>query len=229
MEPALLLTRPGQGSQRVLAATEQMLGRSVDHMISPLIRIEPLEAQAPQGVIAVLTSEQGARRAADLGATGLAYCVGDRTAAVARSLGFRARSAAGNVSALIRMIETEQPTVPLLHFRGEHSTGALSDQLNAAGFDTGELVVYRQTARPLSPDAMALLGADRPVVVPLFSPRSAELFVQAVAAPGAPLRPVAISQSAADRLPWPARIAASPDLPSMISAICQELSPLGAR
>jgi uroporphyrinogen-III synthase len=36
--------------------------------------------------------------------------------------------------------------------------------------------VYRQDAQPLTPEAAAILGAKGPVILPLFSPRSATLF-----------------------------------------------------
>jgi len=146
----------------------------------------------------VLTSENGAEVAARLGLPGevRAWCVGARTAEVARTAGFDAVSAEGDAEALLRLILSAPDEGALLHLRGEHARGDIAPRLRAAGRIAADAVVYRQEARALTAEALAALGGDIPVVLPLYSPRSAAL----IAAQGpfaAPLRVIAISPAAA--------------------------------
>ena len=106
----------------------------------------------------------------------LAWCVGDRTAQAARTAGFDARSAAGDAEALVASILTAAPPGPLLHLRGRDSRGAIAPRLTAAGIATDELVVYAQEPQPLTDAARTVLQGDGPVIVPLFSPRTAQIF-----------------------------------------------------
>ena len=131
------------------------------------------------------------------------------------------------------------PATPLLHLRGAHAVTDLAGRLTAEGLACDEAVVYAQRERPPTPEALAVLAGNVPVLVPLFSPRSARLAAQAVRAarrdgPGAPLHAVAISEAAARQ--WrtgcagdDARVivAASPDARGMTEALgglCRELA-----
>ena len=65
-----------------------------------------------------------------------------------------------------------------LYLRGRHTSRDLAARLNAGGRTAREQIVYDQRAVPLSPTALSALRAG-PVIVPLFSPRTARLFVDA--------------------------------------------------
>ena len=227
----LVLTRPEEASRRFLAAVEERLSQRVAHILSPAIEIESVaHGPLPDGVVSViLTSEQAALRARNTGArTGMkAWCVGDRTAEVARREGFEAVSVGGDVEALIAAILKARPDAPLAHIRGEQTTGDVSARLTKAGILTHDLVVYRQKDCALSPEIFEALAGGETLVVPLFSPRSAEAFLRQVE-PTDPLRIVAMSQAVADKAAvCGARdilLAERPDLEAMALATCRRIS-----
>lgn len=225
MEPTLLLTRPPEASHRVQRAVEDALGRPVACVISPLLRIEDVDAVLPIGAIPVLTSEQGARRAGAMGCTGIAYCVGARTAAMARAQGMEPVSAGGNSQDLIRLIAGQAPRADLVHIRGRHTTGDVVETLQARGFAIHDCVAYDQRDIPLSADARGLLTHGKPVVAALFSPRSAALLTRAIGSAPATWRCVAMSDAVAREAPCPAVVVPRPELSEMVAALCKELSP----
>ena len=227
----LVLTRPEEASRRFLAAVETCMGGPVANILSPAIEIEDVaNGPIPEGVASViLTSEQGALRARSAGARAgmTAWCVGDRTAEVARREGFAAVSVGGDVEALIAAILKAQPNAPLAHIRGEQTTGDVSVRLTKAGHLTHDLVVYRQKDFPLSPEVFEALAGGETLVVPLFSPRSAEAFLRQVE-PTDPLRIVAMSKAVADKAAAcgarDALVAERPDLEAMALATCRRIS-----
>lgn len=230
LAPTVLLTRPAAQS----ASFAQSLQARVEGLrvvVSPLMvtvfHTVTLPKEPLQGVI--LTSQTGAEAAGRLRTQlpDLAYCVGDRTAQVAREAGFRVQSAQGDAEALLALILREKPQA-LIHLRGREARGDLAQRLSAAGVFTQERVVYAQDAQPLSDDAVAVLSGKAPVLVPLFSPRSAEILGAAWQglATHAPLVVVAISQAVAEAAafcPTKPVLAAHPDAPSMLDAVLAQL------
>ncbi|NBZ86709.1 uroporphyrinogen-III synthase [Stagnihabitans tardus] len=211
----ILLTRPAPQSERFAAA----LG--LDCLISPLIAPRFLFPAIPPHEALILTSETGALAARGL-APCRAFCVGDRTAATARALGFDATSASGDAEALIALI-LSAPVAPLLHLRGREARGEIAARLTAAGVPTAEALAYAQEEQDLTAEAQAALRGQTPVIAPLFSPRSAQILAAEAKRIGAtaPLRVVAMSQAvaqAARSLDPSALIAARPDGDSMLEA-----------
>ena len=230
LAPTVLLTRPAAQSASFAQSLQAQVG-GLRVVVSPLMATvfhtvslpkEPLE-----GVI--LTSQTGAEAAGRLRTQlpDLAYCVGDRTAQVAREAGFRVQSAQGDAEALLALILREKPQA-LIHLRGREARGDLAQRLSAAGVFTQERVVYAQDAQPLSDEAVAVLSGKAPVLVPLFSPRSAEILGAAWQGltTHAPLVVVAISQAVAEAAafcPTKPVLAAHPDAPSMLDAVLAQL------
>jgi uroporphyrinogen-III synthase len=205
----------------------------VPAIISPVMVITTLTPALPAsdwcGLI--LTSEHGAQAVARLGLpAGLpVFCVGAQTAAAAIRAGLAAQVAGADADALVARLLELRPPGPLLHLRGEHARGDIATRLTAAGLPTKEAVVYRQAALPLTAPARALLSADTAVVLPLFSPRSAEI----LAAQGpfaARLHAVAMSPAvarAAGTLGCTTLVTASaPDGPAMCHAVAALLDQL---
>ena len=197
--PVLLMTRPVAASQAFVADVHAALGRTTDHLISPLMQIVPLPmADNTHHSGLVFTSAHGVQAARDAGVATdqTAWCVGVQTGQAARKAGFHAIVADGDASGLIDLITRHMPTGPLLHLRGQHSVGDVADRLTAAGVPTISTVVYDQRALPLSSAAKDLLGGTRPVVIPLFSPRTATML--ATQGPYlAPLNVIALSEQVA--------------------------------
>ncbi len=138
------------------------------------MRTEPV-GEVPGVEAALLTSGAAvARIAADGPVPGTpAWVVGPRTAQMARAAGFEVRGTAADVDALVGLVPPDAP--PLTHLRGAHTRGDLAARLAARGLRVSEAVIYRQVALPLSEGAIALMRSG-PVLVPLYSPRSARLF-----------------------------------------------------
>ena len=89
-----------------------------------------------------------------------------------------------------------------------------------------EAIVYDQLDCPLTPAAVALLGAANPVIVPIFSARSAKLFLDECPE-DATIHVVAISQSVADLVPLAHRtgltFASAPNASSMAAALSKRI------
>lgn len=222
--PTILLTRPAPAVQQF---AERLRNADVAAQIvmSPLMRIESECVQVGADICGVLfTSKNGV--ASVVGRDLPAWCVGDATAQAAGQAGWQARSAGGDAEALYRRVLADAPKGPLLHVRGAHARGDLAERLTAAGIETREAVAYRQIAQPLSSEAKAVLNSDSRVLVPLFSPRTAESFV-AEGPFNAPVEVIAISAAVKQVLQNAefARIdvAAKPTADAMFSAILARL------
>ncbi|MBE9636010.1 uroporphyrinogen-III synthase [Salipiger mangrovisoli] len=182
-QPFLLLTRPRAASQRFLEGIRAAGVTGIVPLVSPLIEVEttgPLpEMAGTTGLI--FTSASGVQAFAELGGAvlPLCYAVGEATARAARGVGFSPRVAEGDAESLLALILAERPEGRLVHLRGTHARGDLAARLTAAGQPCAEAVIYDQPTRPMTDQAIAALRGSVPVIVPLFSPRSARLFAAA--------------------------------------------------
>lgn len=186
LDPAVpvLLTRPMEQGQAFARRLVERFGARVQPLLSPLMALHPLAPDLPKGDFSavIFTSSTGISSShplrVDLPAR--AYCVGRKTAEAAQAAGFQAISANGDADALLSLILADPPKGRLLHLRGEEARGNLAERLSAAGVPTVDLVVYRQDPQPLTDEAIALLQAAGPVILPLFSPRSGALMAKAL-------------------------------------------------
>ncbi|CUK09822.1 uroporphyrinogen-III synthase [Shimia thalassica] len=218
--PTIVLTRPLGASER-FADQLRVSGVNLPIAISPVLEIVPTGFTLPERFSgAIFTSTNGV--AAVQGHDLPAWCVGDRTTREARLKGWRAFSADGDVEALLSLILQDAPKGPLVHFRGVHSTGDLAQRLTSKGIETSEAVVYRQEQALLNVEAKQLLMGKHPVILPLFSPKSAAT----IAEQGpfhAPVAVVAISAAVADAARSIASkgllISRAPDAKAMVAAI----------
>lgn len=225
--PTLLLTRPAEQSRRFAAAFRARFGADWPIVISPLTEIVDLSPDLPEDDWAdvIFTSENAvrafARLAADRSAT--AWCVGGRTAAAAQAAGFRTRTGPGDVAGLCRAIIADGTATRLLYPRPVHAAGDVEETLKSAGIETKSLLIYDQHSRPPTTEAQRLIAGAAPVLLPLFSPRSAVLAAAAFASGSAPFRVAAISAATAEAgATLAARdcvVAARPDAAAMLAAL----------
>ena len=206
-------------------------------MISPLIGIEvtgPLpDLSAARGLI--FTSANGVRAYLALGGRLdlPVYAVGGATALVAREAGMSCESTNGNAQGLISWLIEKRPTSPLCHMRGTHARGNVSERLSAAELPTSEAIIYDQPALALSEAAKTALAGKAPVVVPLYSPRSAALLSEKlrIRPPQAPLLVAALSEAVANAATSPhimvMKTAPSPCSAHMLPMIAQLLEQAG--
>ncbi|MFT4014597.1 MAG: uroporphyrinogen-III synthase [Paracoccus sp. (in: a-proteobacteria)] len=161
--PILLLTRPEAAARRFAAGLD-LPGLRV--VISPVLRILPVAHDAAALARApglVLTSIH-ALPAAGPGRGRPALCVGPGTAEAAREAGFAVTRGPGDARGLLPMLRGIPPG--WLHPHGRHVARALP---------VPGVVVYDQVAQPLDAAGRAVLAGEGPVILPLFSPRSARL------------------------------------------------------
>lgn len=205
--PTLLLTRPEPAARRFCAQFRARFGEDWPVVISPLMQIVARHPVLPEAEAVIFTSQNAVAPFVALSpaAGRVAFCVGQKTAQVARAAGFSVIEGPGDAQALVPLIRAHHHGAALLHARGQEVAVALADLLNSAGIETKEAVLYAQEPRPLSAEARALLQQPAPVLLPLFSPRSAEMMAQAALGVKAPLWVAAIS---------PAVVRAMGDLPA---------------
>lgn len=109
-------------------------------------------------------------------------CVGGKTAETARAIGLRAEAAEGTAEDLLQLALKHPPPhgQHFLYLRGRHRASALAEKLTELGHATRDQIVYDQRRLPLAASARALFDG-RPLLVPLFSPRTARLFAEQAA------------------------------------------------
>jgi len=229
----IVLTRPRHQSERFANLCREQLGEAIKITISPLLEIKDLapeiDAARYQGFL--FTSENAASAAARLWPElrPRAFTVGERTARAARKLGYDAAPCGGTVEAMIRHLSDLAPPTPLLHLRGRHSRGELAQNLGRAGLRTDQAVIYEQNAKQLSGMVKNLLCGDMPVLVPLFSPRTATIFFDECADITPNIEVIAMSEAVAERCVIAEKrihIAPRPQAGAMIDCIGTVLSDL---
>ena len=179
MTPTLIVTRPTpQGeafAQAVLAQWDQPL----QVVLSPLITIDPVPVLADmsdlKGVIFSSINGVAAAERLDLPTNIPAWCVGQKTGALARQAGFDTSVGAGDVDALAQLIIEQSPNGQIAHIRGRHTRGDMSGRLARAGIGCIDVVAYDQVACALTNSARTILKGKGSVVFPLFSPRTATI------------------------------------------------------
>ena len=130
-------------------------------------------------------------------------------------------SCGGDAGDLVARMTADHVTGPCLHLRGDHVASDVANALNSAGIETEQVVVYRQVLLPLSGAARALLNRESPVIVPLFSPRTAAHLAK-VGDVSAPVFLAAMSEAVAKRAeplhPVMTIVAERPDATAMLTA-----------
>lgn len=180
----ILLTRPRAQSEELARELGRTDGLDAKILISPLMAIEPVSSPPSLDPFdaAIFTSENGVREFSKLHDPGgkIAYCVGPRTARVASEAGFKAVNAGGTAENLLAaMPAPTRARGRLLWVCGVHKAFDLAPCLASRGFEIQEACLYMQAERALSEEAMQLLRSGERVILPLFSRRSADLFLKA--------------------------------------------------
>ncbi len=225
--PTLLLTRPEAQATAFAADFAARFGHDVPVIASPVLRIVPVAARLSlDGVTGLIfTSGRAVARFVQLSDNRAlsAYCVGERTAALARKAGLAARIAGTDAQGALDFLRAEPPGGRLLHLRGRHSRGDIGASLRAAGQPCEEVVVYDQQEQPLDRAAQALLAGCAPILLPLFSPRSAAIVSGQMHQAAAPIAVAAISRATmvawSGPVPALTRIAVRPDASAMLDAL----------
>lgn len=187
MPPLLLLTRPLPLSLRF---RDESAHFGLETVIAPIMEIVPVAHDA--AIIAaakglIFTSVNGVAQAGP-GRGRPAICVGPATGDAARAAGYAVTVGPGDADRMMPMLDGLG--ADWVHPHGAH----VARKLPVTGVQ-----VYDQVTKPLSNEGRAILAGQRAVLLPLFSPRSAQILSDEAQAARAPLWLVPISQAAADR------------------------------
>jgi uroporphyrinogen-III synthase len=231
----VLITRPRTDAEE-LAARLHALGHST--FIEPLIDIvtrkgPPLDLAGVQALL--FTSANGARAAAarTVQRAISVVAVGPATAAAARAAGFLnvVESQGEGVAGLAAHVRTTLTPGKgaLLHPAGTATAGDLAASLSAHGFVVRRETLYEaRAAESISGALSAELGAGSIAAAMFFSPRTASLFANLIAAAGLVLtcrtiEALALSEAVANALaPLAFRrisIAAKPETSAMLELL----------
>ena len=196
----ILLTRPQSGSERFCAILRKHIPEA-EILISPLIDIEyicpPPHLSYYGGVVFTSVHGVGLFKNYDVPKNMPCFAVGPRTAQAASDAGFLVRTSDGDAAALVKMILSYPNLGKLIHISGEHSRGEVAKYLSQNGRQCEGMVVYTQTAKLLSSHVIEAVQGGGPLILPLFSPRTAILLLEQITpVPGSHI--VAMSKSVAE-------------------------------
>lgn len=189
-------------------------------VVSPAIRIVGLgpKVKVASDTAAVFTSRHAVTRTEpSLGA--VAYCVGDATAQAAQSQGYVPIIAGGTADDLLERLLKEPPKQKLVYCHGTHVQRDLVQPLRQAHITIDAHCVYDQPACRPTKDAIALLAGQEPIVLPLFSARTAEIVAKWSKDSGARIYAVALSAAVAKNWDKQAVVVKKPSLAAMVDAV----------
>jgi uroporphyrinogen-III synthase len=220
--PILLLTRPLEASHRFARLMQDRVGARVQVCVSPLIEIRPLVQRVEFGDARglIITSANGLKVISALTSHRdlPLFCVGQSTADLAQTLGWRVQTVGQDAKSLIDTLAQTPATDPLLHIRGIHSRGDVAANLTRLGLSTTELIAYDQVALGLSAEAKHLLTKSNIVIAPFFSPRTVKQFAKHDA-PKATMLFAALSDAVAAELPQGCLVAQHPTASGMADIV----------
>ena len=233
-QPTLLLTRPAKDNPRVLQALRDAgLPNGIRVVMSPVLEIAhvSIDVDISGSESLIFTSRNGvqALSAANSGIIRPCHVVGARTGAAATEAGHLVLGVYPDAAALLDHLLQTPPPTPVYHIRGTFARGDIAKTLKSHGIDAFEVIAYEQTPLPLNAEARALMSGDQPVIIPLFSPRSAAQLSQDWSGV-APIHGVALSPAvalAAKNLEWVTlNTTSSPDLKAMVTSVIDTLRDL---
>ena len=229
--PILLMTRPAPASRSFVSQLDR---EDFDSIISPVLEIFPTKDEAPTGPFdgLIVTSQNAVSRLSAALSTPV-YAVGQKTAAAIEKKGGIVALVAQDAAELLATFPHSDPQ-RLLYARGVYVATPLADKLRTKGHTVEEWVCYEQRAIALTQEAKDAFAGVRPIVLPLFSPRSATILMSQIESLGmrAPLIVAAMSANVADAVsPGVATrciTAHSPDAQSMGTAVRNALDHAGS-
>jgi uroporphyrinogen-III synthase len=178
----ILLTRP---RDQALSFAEELVKLGMipkNIVIDPIQKIEGVEISydftSVRGLL--ITSANGvAYLPADLIGSNLpTFCVGKATTRAALKRGLMAQHLAATAQGLCNVLSAQVPQGPLLHLRGTHTSLDFEVYFCDTPVGVQNLITYRQTTQELGFETYKLLRGTNPIVLPVFSARTARLLCE---------------------------------------------------
>ena len=173
----LLLTRPLGGNERFCLKIKHLL-YSCEILDNPIQRIDflPSLSKVNKNSVLIFTSANGLRAAKKHNLINKkCFVVGANTKKIAVSFGYDVLGFSKDQENLLKLIKSKKPTESMVHIRGKHTVGNLCDALKRNQFSCLDIIGYNQEPLKIKKQNLQKIHSGRPVILPIFSSRSAEL------------------------------------------------------
>ena len=173
----LLLTRPLGGNERFCLKIKHLL-YSCEILDNPIQRIDflPSLSKINKNSVLIFTSANGLRAAKKHNLINKkCFVVGANTKKIAVSFGYDVLGFSKDQENLLKLIKSKKPTESMVHIRGKHTVGNLCDALKRNQFSCLDIIGYNQEPLKIKKQNLQKIYSGRPVILPIFSSRSAEL------------------------------------------------------
>ena len=173
----LLLTRPLGGNERFCLKIKHLL-YSCEILDNPIQRIDflPSLSKVNKNSVLIFTSANGLRAAKKHNLINKkCFVVGANTKKIAVSFGYDVLGFSKDQENLLKLIKSKKPTESMVHIRGKHTVGNLCDALKRNQFSCLDIIGYKQEPLKIKKQNLQKIHSGRPVILPIFSSRSAEL------------------------------------------------------
>ena len=173
----LLLTRPLGGNERFCLKIKHLL-YSCEILDNPIQKIDflPSLSKVNKNSVLIFTSANGLRAAKKHNLINKkCFVVGANTKKIAVSFGYDVLGFSKDQENLLKLIKSKKPTESMVHIRGKHTVGNLSDALKRNQFSCLDIIGYNQEPLKIKKQNLQKIHSGRPVILPIFSSRSAEL------------------------------------------------------
>ena len=173
----LLLTRPLGGNERFCLKIKHLL-YSCEILDNPIQKIDflPSLSKVNKNSVLIFTSANGLRAAKKHNLINKkCFVVGANTKKIAVSFGYDVLGFSKDQENLLKLIKSKKPTESMVHIRGKHTVGNLCDALKRNQFSCLEVIGYNQEPLKIKKQNLQKIRSGRPVILPIFSSRSAKL------------------------------------------------------
>ena len=173
----LLLTRPLGGNERFCLKIKHLL-YSCEILDNPIQKIDflPSLSKVNKNSVLIFTSANGLRAAKKQNLLNKkCFVVGANTKKIAVSFGYDVLGFSKDQENLLKLIKSKKPTESMVHIRGNHTVGNLCDALKRSQFSCLDIIGYNQEPLKIKKQNLQKIHSGRPVILPIFSSRSAEL------------------------------------------------------
>ena len=173
----LLLTRPLGGNERFCLKIKHLL-YSCEILDNPIQKIDflPSLGKVNKNSVLIFTSANGLRAAKKHNLINKkCFVVGANTKKIAVSFGYDVLGFSKDQENLLKLIKSKKPTESLVHIRGKHTVGNLCDALKRNQFSCLDIIGYNQEPLKIKKQNLQKIHSGRPVILPIFSSRSAAL------------------------------------------------------
>ena len=173
----LLLTRPLGGNERFCLKIKHLL-YNCEILDNPIQKIDflPSLSKVNKNSVLIFTSANGLRAAKKHNLINKkCFVVGANTKKIAVSFGYDVLGFSKDQENLLKLIKSKKPTESMVHIRGKHTVGNLCDALKRNQFSCLDIIGYNQEPLKIKKQNLQKIHSGRPVILPIFSSRSAEL------------------------------------------------------